>query len=339
MNPFSNLYDICNTGPAYEKWQQVADYPIIIDIEATNACNFSCVFCPTGNHAMKRPTGLMRASTIYQILKGCKRALDAGHQIGVRFIGWGEPAMNHQLPTFIKTFADAGVLTHLNTNGSMIDRQGPKSRDLIKAGLHSIKFSMQGVDVASFAEARQTDFFEEMIQTVKAFRRERDRQDIMGRKPWIQVSTTTTDESEERIKDFLDTFEPLCDEISTGKTIFGFFDERNTRMTERESTAYHRMIKVAAGPDELQHPNPCPEVYDKLTISWDGTVRVCCNDYNGNTDLGNINEVKLETIWQHPTIKSYRARLAKADYSGPLCSVCYDYKDLTNGESNERPEN
>ena len=79
----------------------------------------------------------------------------------------------------------------------------------------------------------------------------------------------------------------------------------------------------------LKHPDPCPEVYDKLTVQWDGSVRVCCNDHSGETDLGNVMTSSLDTIWTHPVITHYRERLADKEYSGPLCSTCYAYMEVT----------
>jgi len=125
---------------------------------------------------------------------------------------------------------------------------------------------------------------------------------------------------------------PLVDELTIGKTIFEFIDMAavpKKRRAELEAAA-------ASSTVVKRHPNPCPEVYNKLTIHWDGDVRVCCNDYSGRTNLGNIQVDMFEDIWHHKAIEEYRERLSRKEYSGPLCSVCFDYMDLTSKKDTHR---
>ena len=93
-----------------------------------------------------------------------------------------------------------------------------------------------------------------------------------------------------------------------------------------------RLEKAAAlSTVEKNHPVPCPEVFGKLTVHWDGSVRVCCNDFSGRTNLGNINTGEMTEIWRNPQIEAYRERLVGNDYEAPLCQDCWDYMDLTEG--------
>lgn len=330
MNPFAPLYARCNRGSGTDKLAGIASFPAIIDVELTNACNFGCLFCPTGTRAMQRKSGMMKAATMARIIDQCAERVRDGHRVGIRFIGWGEPLLHPGLCGFLRMASAKGILTHINTNGSKLDVDGGyPSGILIASGLSSIKFSFQGVDRKSYREARQTDFFATLVDRIAAFRRARDRHTDGERKPWIQVSTSTTYEDEEQLAQFLRLFEPLADEVAVGRTIFGFFDESRMHLrAEADYRLFHK-LKRATAKDALAHPDPCPEVYDKLTIAWNGDVRVCCNDYDGHTNLGNVLQSTLPEIWQHPTIRQYRERLAEKDYSGPLCSVCYDYQGLT----------
>ncbi|MHC4065053.1 MAG: SPASM domain-containing protein, partial [Planctomycetota bacterium] len=84
--------------------------------------------------------------------------------------------------------------------------------------------------------------------------------------------------------------------------------------------------------DAKVHPKPCPEVFDKLSIHADGSVVLCCNDYNGTVELGNVADTPIIEMWQHPKIEAYRKRLAENNYEAPLCRDCYDYLGLTEGE-------
>lgn len=273
---------------------------------------------------MKRPSGFMGKDVFESIVDQC---VDRCH--GVRFIGWGEPLLHPEIVKFVSYATDNDILTHINTNASKLDMR--MAEELVDAGLSSIKFSFQGVDGESYKAMRKTDFFEGMIKAIERMTVARGHRKF----PYIAASTSTTEETKDQIESFRDRLEPIVDSLSIGKTIFGFMDLKAARLTDKEREMIEKMVAVES--KTLHHPDPCPEVYDKLTIQWDGAVRVCCNDHSGATDLGNVKTSTLENIWVHPVITHYRERLANKEYSGPLCSVCYDYAGLTRGEDGGGP--
>src|SRR3990167_5079045 len=147
-NPFSALYEQCNTKPPAEKYASLKNGPTIVDIEPTGLCNFRCTMCPTGLQALGRPVGMMSLDTFKAVLVRTEPFSSA-----IRFIGWGEPLMNPHIIEMIEAAARRGRLTHLNTNGSKIDYK--MATRLIDSGLSSIKFSFQGIDRASYKAMRQ----------------------------------------------------------------------------------------------------------------------------------------------------------------------------------------
>lgn len=318
VNPFNDLYASCNTGSGPDKLTGLPDGPRIIDLELTSFCNMRCVMCPTGLQALGRPGVFMTPKTFKAILQKTKPFNTA-----LRFIGWGEPTMHWALPDFVRAATAQGRLTHLNTNGSKLAIDPLYLRRLLNAGLSSIKFSFQGVDRESYNAMRRVDFFEELLSAIERVKRARGE----NPRPFIAASTTTTTESPEQIAAFAERIAPLVDQLTIGRTVFDFIDFSVVPEKRRE-------LLLAAAADqfvERRHPDPCPEVYDKLSIHADGSVRVCCNDYSGHTYLGNIVTNSLEELWHSPVLAAYRERLAAGRYEGPLCSVCYDYMELTEG--------
>ena len=316
MNPFDPLYVKCNKGDPADKYRDLPEFPTHVDLEVTNSCNFRCLMCPTGNRAMKRPTGFMEDRVYYGIVAEC-----APHETALRFIGWGEPLLHPRIASFVRTASDTGLLTHINTNGSKLTDD--LAEQLIDAGLSSLKFSFQGVDRKSFEEMRNTDFFDDLIETVKAVR------DIRGDKalPFLHVSTSITYETEDMVEKFRVEIAPLVDRVSIGKTIFDYMDLKAVRLSPADEETLRRLAKLESS--EKKHPVPCPEVYDKLSIHWDGSVAVCCNDFDDMAKIGKFPDRTLKELWRAPLIEAYRAKLAKRDYSMPLCVSCYDYAGLT----------
>lgn len=314
VNPFATFYAKCNTGTGPEKLTTLADGPRLVDLEVASLCNMRCTMCPTGLLSLGRSGQFMTMDTFLAVLNST-----AAYDSALRFIGWGEPLLHPQLLHFVGLAARRGRLTHLNTNGTKLSDGAVSCANLIETGLTSIKFSFQGTDAASYYDMRRSDFFDRLLLVIQTFHAMRGSRQF----PFIAASTTTTTESPEEIEDFRARLAPYVDQLSIGRTVFDFID--TTAMTE----SARGRLEAAAKTSSLvkRHPNPCPEVYDKLSIHADGSVHVCCNDYAGHTQLGNINTDKIYTIWQHPVLQAYRERLAEGRYEGPLCSVCYEYMD------------
>lgn len=320
-DPFASQYRACNTGPAAEKLASLADGPRIVDVELTTYCNLRCKMCPTGLHALQRPNGFMSRSTFMNILNDTDATFTA-----IRFIGWGEPVLHPLIHEFVAEATKAGRLTHVNSNGTHFAIQWSPvdyGQRLMRAGLSSLKVSFQGVDSKSYRAMRGDDKFDRLILVLKHLY---DVRDALGADTFLSVSTTTTTESRLRTLAFVELVEPYVDRVSVGKTVFDFIDRESLSKSRQK---WYDMARKGTEDAVGKHPNPCPEVYDKLTVSWNGKVRVCCNDYSGVTDLGDVNVEGIQAAWNHPTIKEYRQRLAEGRYEGPLCSVCYDYMGLT----------
>ena len=125
-NPFKPIYDICNAGNSKWRLENQLGFPIYLDIEMTNSCNFSCLMCPTGNLSQKRPTGFMEDATFYQILSEIEE-----HKTPIRFIRWGEPTMHPKLVQYMRDAKNRGIICDINTNGSYLDEE--KIQELIDA--------------------------------------------------------------------------------------------------------------------------------------------------------------------------------------------------------------
>lgn len=318
MNPLKPLYESFNRGDPAEKYANLPDFPRMLDVEPVGLCNFKCLCCPTGLNALKRSQGFMKWDVWRSIVDQCEP-----HGTALRPYGWGEPTLHPRIIDMIAYASAADLWTHMNTNGSKITPDF--ARSLVNAGLTSIKFSFQGADRETYAEMRQTDFFDGMLKAIRMMRDARGDDSL----PYISASTTTTYETPEMIEEFRGIMVPLVDELSVGKTIFGFLDLSAARIKPEQRKTLERL--VAEESVIKRHPDPCPEVYSKLSIHWDGSVRVCCNDVTGESFLGSVVDTPISEIWRHPQIEAYRERLARKDYDAPLCRDCWDYLDLTEG--------
>lgn len=323
-NPFDVHYRAINTIAPADKLAGLPDFPRIIDVELTNTCNFHCLMCPVGTNAQARKKGLMDEAVFLRVLDQA-----AEHGTPLRFILWGEPTLHPKWLDWMELTVRRGLLAHFNTNGSRIGEA--EMRRLVDVGVQSVKFSFQGVDRKSYREMRNTDYYEELLAKVKLLHEIRGE----ARYPYIHVSTTITYEGPELVAAFRERVAAFTDKITVGRTELERFDISKAKLTDQESAALARM----KGEEQLvrKHPN-CPEVFDKLSVHWDGRVSCCCRDFDGVMLVGDARTEALAEIWKAQKLMSYRQCLARGEYDRfELCRVCWDYHGLqTPGLQNVR---
>jgi len=221
---------------------------------------------------------------------------------------------------YIRKLKSIGSIVHINTNGSMLNEE--RMNLLLATGLDSIKFSFQGVDRKSYHEMRNIDFFDDLIRTIKLLYEKRGNHES----PFIHVSTTITYETSAQVKIFRDTLKNYADQTTIGRTVLEHINPEKTNLNQDEISILKKMKSMESV--VKKHPE-CPEVFDKLSINWDGTVSACCRDYDNKMLVGDFKTASLCEIWMSKKMNLYRSLLAEQRHNDIfLCSTCYDYHGL-----------
>ncbi len=314
-NPFDPYYRAINTIAPADKMQDLGEFPRILDVELTNTCNFHCLMCPVGTNVQVRKKGVMSEEVFASVLDQA-----AQHATPLRFILWGEPTLHPRWLDWMETAVKRGLLVHFNTNGSRISEAD--MRRLVDVGVQSMKFSFQGVDAKSYHEMRNTDYFEELMAKVRQL------YDIRGAAPYpfIHVSTTITYEGPELVASFRERVSRFTDKVTVGRTELERFDISKAKLSEAERAALRHM----KGEEQLVRKHPkCPEIFDKLSVYWDGRVSACCRDFDGVMVVGDVRKTPLKEIWKAEKLAFFREHLVKGEYDRfELCKVCWDYHGL-----------
>lgn len=314
-NPFQDVYDICNRQDSQGKMESLPKWPRMVDVEPTNNCNFKCLFCPTGTGFSKRPKGYMAQETFDSLLQEAAEA-----QLPLRFIGWGEPLLHPSILDWIEKSAKAGLLTHLTTNGSLMTED--VMRRLLNIPLDSIKFSFQGVDRESYREMRGQDRFDALMETIARFRALRGD----AERPYIHVSTTITYEDSERVAAFRKRIAPVCDSHHVGRTVLEHLDPYETDLS---GESLERLKRLKQAQSVVKEHAECHQVFDCLTVQWDGSISACCRDFGAQMIVGNLSDGTLAEAWHSKRLGVFRKVLAAMGHDAlPLCSTCYDMNQL-----------
>jgi radical SAM protein with 4Fe4S-binding SPASM domain len=74
---------------------------------------------------------------------------------------------------------------------------------------------------------------------------------------------------------------------------------------------------------ELPMQKFCSRPFHQLSVTYEGKVVLCCNDYFGQIEIGNVKTTPIKEIWENETFVRYRKELKKGNRAGlELCKVC-----------------
>lgn len=307
-NPFDAIFQKVEFQDVIKNKSCVPDFPYIVDIELTNHCNLKCIFC--GQQAMNRKKGFLKDEILKKVIDEC-----AIYNTPIRFIRWGEPFLHEKIIVFFKYIKSKNLLLHVTNNGLVISQKHMEA--LIDLEINSLIFSFQGGTKEQYEIMRNNTLYHVLKNNVLKMVELRGDKN----KPYIHISTTITDETKDQIDSFVNYWGNIVDSVGVGHTNL-------SRLTSNQINSFEARNKI-----ELlkKHETvkkiyrPCTEVYQKLSIDWDGKVTCCCGDYDNFMTIGDIEESSLYNIWNNSNeLKMFRELLNKNYHrSLALCSTCY----------------
>lgn len=306
-NPFQKIYKSEKFRTVLAHRDKPSKFPHIVDIELTNHCNLNCLFC--GQQTMEREKGFIAREVFRKVVDEC-----AKHKTPIRLIRWGEPFFHPEMIFFIEYIKSKGLPLHITTNGLLLTESNTKS--LIDLELDSLIFSFQGATKEGYEQMRGHHYDKLKSNILKLVK-------IRGNKekPYIHITSTMTDETEEEINAFKDYWGKIVDLVTTGKTNLSRLGIGQIKSLETIKKLELLKEKETVG----KFYRPCTEVYQKLSVDWDGKVSCCCSDWDNYLTVGDISKTTLKEIWNNSErLKLFRRLLDKGCHKSlSLCSVCF----------------
>lgn len=289
--------------------------PRAVKIELTSQCNYRCGFC--AHRLRMKDRGNMDRAFFERVVG---EMVDAGvEELGMFYIG--ESFMCDWLPEAIAYAKSRGIdYVFLTTNGSLASPQRVDA--CMRAGLDSLKFSMNNADEEQFVEiaAVKAKLFRDSIANLKAARTVRD---SGGYNCGIYASSIQYDGDQQvRMQELVDEIRPFVDEhywlplYSMGSLT-----------TQREEELGYRPIAGNQGRvGALREPLPCWSAFTEGHITHDGKLSACCFDAGDKWVMANLNEVSFMQGWNSPQFVELRRAHLKRDVTGTICEDCVAYK-------------
>jgi MoaA/NifB/PqqE/SkfB family radical SAM enzyme len=284
------------------------EFPFFIDVELTNNCNLKCLFC--GQQTMKREKGFIDEKTFKKIVDECSQ-----YKSPIRLIRWGEPFLHPKIIDFCKYAKQEEIQLHITTNGTIINEQ--QMQEIVDLQLDSIIFSFQGATKEQYELMRNNKLYDKLKNNIlKLIEIRGDKQ-----KPYIHISTTITDETEEQINNFKKYWGGIVDSVDVGKTNFSLLSANQIKSLE----LINKLNWLKKQETIKREYRPCTEVHQKLSVNWDGKVTCCCGDFDNFLIVGNLNDSTLKNIWDNSeSLKAFRKLLDMRKHGSlSLCKNCY----------------
>lgn len=259
----------------------IQEAPFAVQIELTEGCNLRCPFCGiNGIRDKQRTYKFMTRETMQAIAHSIARAK---WNARIEFAMHGENTLN---PLFLDLVAVLRrQLTRnyfmLETNGSGFLARSPvevtaKVLSYFKAGLDTVALD-QYQNVPWADAARKYIRREELTSAgIRFYEYPRDK----GGSPHTRT----------REKRFV-----IIAPIDLAKS--------GTHATLNNHSGSGAPLDIT-----MVHER-CAKPFREISIRWDGSVAICCNDWTGLYRIGNVNDTSVEELWQHPRFMAARRKL------------------------------
>jgi MoaA/NifB/PqqE/SkfB family radical SAM enzyme len=290
--------------------------PFIINIDPSDACNFQCKFCPTGDRELMRNTpgrghGVMDFDLYKRIIDSIGEFDDKIKVI--RLYKDGEPLLNPHFAEMVEYAKKSGCCDRVDTttNASLLTHE--LSLKIIDAGLDRINISVEGVNEAQYADfARYKIDFQKFVDNIRFFYEHRKQCEMIVK---INGDILTEDEKQR----FYDMFGDITDGIFIESIMDCWPTFEQKKVTVNESRGIYA--------NEIKEVLVCPYVFYCLYVNSDGTYSLCFLDWARKMILGNAWNSTPKEVWNSQKLKEYQKIFLRGERkSHPICTECGQLK-------------
>lgn len=270
--------------------------PFAIQVEMTEGCNLMCDFC--GINGIRAKAGNYKFLTPVLAASVANSIHNAGWTSRIEFAMHGEPTLNPEYVRIIEVFRRFLPKNQLmmTTNGAGLLKGdcNINIRNLFAAGLNLL-----AIDDYKFSTA--ADRLRSQIDAAIGF---------------VDYPKDSLDFSPHR------RWPP-----KTHRVIF--IEDLNTAKSGSHSNLTNH-CGCAGKPTSAPVAKRCAKPFRELSVRWNGTIALCCNDWRGIYKIGDIVDRTLPELWNNDRFTAARKKLYAGDRDFGACAGC-DYTTYRNG--------
>jgi len=313
--------------------------PVFANLEITTRCNFRCTYC--ARTTAEKQDADMDKKTFIGILGLLP------HAYRITLVGLGEPLLHPQAVDYVAEAYSQGRRTALVTNAMLLEPS--LSRELIKAGLESITFSIDGPNQHIASCVRQGTDMDRVIKNIKGFVKESKTSRTISTAVFSAVSAVTIPYLEELLDlvSSLDVHVLMLTDLNFEENVSkSLWKNANDCIAATVRRAVSKAFKInlpvltvrgleefglwrrygkflLLSPDQLYRRSAkrtwCSSPWQTVPINVLGDVTLC--DCQPDVSIGNLLSQPLADIWNGRTMVEHRSRMLGINPPG-ACKVC-----------------
>ena len=265
-------------------------FPISLNIESTNLCNLQCFFCP--REESSKGIGSMDFEIFRKVIDECA---EKGPLKLINLHKDGEPLAHPRIFDMVRYIAETGAAEDFGftSNGILLDER--REKKLLAAGLNKISFSIDATSENAYERSKGRRKYETVRENVSRFLRNKPAH-VKASVKFIRMQENAGEEDE---------FFALWQD-SGAELIFSEYHDWSGSVRD---SGLHDILPMSA--------NACENPFYSLAVNWDGTVSICCVDWDSQGLAGDVNEQSLQEIWQGEKLR----RIRELHLEGRGCEV------------------
>jgi len=272
------------------------NYPRRITVELTNRCNLNCQMCPRRH--MKAAQGFMPYKLFTKIMD---EMAEFGDVTLVPFFR-GESLLHPHCIEMLAYAKRKNIGTvQFTTNATLLNED--VSLALIDLGLDFISFSVDSIDPETYESIRRGANLKKVLKNIETFCALKKKKNAA--KPEIQVSVVRTDNTRDKIEDFVE-----------------FWRNRVDRVRVYEEHSQDGNFGSLDQGKRLAGRMPCLKPFTDMVVYWDGSVALCNHDWDRTDQIGDVNQSTISEIWLSETYEKIRSAHKGRGQLEDLCQNC-----------------
>lgn len=267
--------------------------PWCVQIELTEGCNRICGFC--GINGIRSKAGNFKYMTVHTAERLTAQMRELCPQGRVEFAMHGEPLQNPKHGRILAMFRAALPKAQLmvTTNGRVLMKKMQERLErLFATGINFVVLDTY---------YPERDALHAEAATLEGFR-VHDFYDELAPQGWS----------------------PYSHHHGKANRMVVLMDDLGVRTGERGSRVIHN--HAGSNPQLAPVPEPlaktCTKPFRELSVTWNGEVRLCCEDWIGRYVAGNIHTTSLGDIWTGDAFEAARAKLQSKQRDFGACRAC-----------------
>jgi MoaA/NifB/PqqE/SkfB family radical SAM enzyme len=301
-----------------QKWlkcDKVWGMPYRYVIDPLNVCNLRCPLCPTGLGTLGRKRGMMAFEDFKLLIDQI-----TPYAFSVELYNWGEPFLHPEIFEMIQYASSQKIGVKLSSNLNRFNRD--MAVKTVHSGLDLVIVSVDGATQGTYEKYRRGGNLDRVLENVRILVEEKIK--AKTRTPFIILRMLVNRHNEHEIE----KMRQVASEIGVDAYTIGtlFIDTTDQAQIEEWLPSDENLSYYDYSADRIENVWHCSDLWESVTINWDGGLAPCCWLHDKGHDYENAFDRPLKEIWNGEAYISSRRVFA---FGGPkdgstetICTTC-----------------